>query len=58
MEEGCFEGGRGKGMEVNLPGDGLRAEERACGVDVQGASPLLGRHVDGVLAAYDAGETD
>ena len=40
-----------------LPGDGLSAEESARGVDVEGTSPFVGRHVDGVLAADDAGET-
>lgn len=46
------------GREVGLPGDGLRAEECACGINVQCTFPLIRRHVRGVLAAYDAGETD
>lgn len=39
-------------------GDGLSAEERTGGIDVEGPSELQGRHVDGVDAAYDAGEAE
>jgi len=39
-------------------GDGLGAEECTGGVNVEGSAELEGRHVDGVDAAYDAGETE
>ena len=41
----------------DLPRNGLSAEERARGVDVECPSPFLGRHVHSVLAAHHASET-
>lgn len=38
-------------------GDGLRAEERASGVDVECSAPFFARHVDGVSTAHDACKT-
>ena len=57
MEKGCWVRVLGNFLGGRLPGAGLCAEESPRGVDVEGTFPLFGRHVDGVSAADDAGET-
>lgn len=43
-------------LYLDLSRECLCTEETACEVDVGGAAPLVGGHVDGVRAADDAGE--
>lgn len=45
-----------RALSFNLTREGLCAEKAAREVDVGGATPLVGVHVDGVRAAHDAGE--
>lgn len=45
-------------LVAELAGDGLRAEKGAGEIDIVGSAPFVGRHVDGVRAADDAGEAE
>ena len=56
---GCSEeDGSTRFLVFHLAGDGLRGEECAGCVDVEGAGPFCGSHIEGVCAADYTGETE